>query len=162
MRSSAARVLEDYEYSREYRGVRREQAPRLEVKEGKRPDTGVSPVRLLLCVILLVALISLAIYNNIIMVELGDQLSDAKAQLEELQSESVQLRSKLENQSSVQNIESYASATLGMGKADKYQITYMNLGGEGSIYRTDKAPDKAPSQMLLRGFDNLMEYMKLR
>ena len=119
-------------------------------------------MRLLLCVILLVALISLAIYNNIIMVELGDQLSDAKAQLEELQSESVQLRSKLENQSSVQNIESYASATLGMGKADKYQITYMNLGGEGSIYRTDKAPDKAPSQMLLRGFDNLMEYMKLR
>ena len=84
MRSSAARVLEDYEYSREYRGVRREQAPRLEVKEGKRPDTGVSPVRLLLCVILLVALISLAIYNNIIMVELGDQLSEAKAQLEVL------------------------------------------------------------------------------
>ena len=82
MQSNAARVLESYEYSREYRGVRREQAPRLEVKEGKRPDTGVSPVRLLLCVILLVALISLAIYNNIIMVELGDQLSDAKAQLE--------------------------------------------------------------------------------
>ena len=162
MRSSAARVLEDYEYSREYRGVRREQAPRLEVKEGKRPDTGVSPVRLLLCVILLVALISLAIYNNIIMVELGDQLSDAKAQLEVLQSEAVALRSKMESQSSTQNVENYDSATLGMGKADKYQITYMNLGGEGSIYRTDKAPDKAPSQMLLRGFDNLMEYMKLR
>lgn len=42
MRSSAARVLEDYEYSREYRGVRREQAPRLEVKEGKRPESRLS------------------------------------------------------------------------------------------------------------------------
>ena len=90
------------------------------------------------------------------------QFNDCLAQLEVLQSEAVALRSKMESQSSTQNVENYASATLGMGKADKYQITYMNLGGEGSIYRTDKAPDKAPSQMLLRGFDNLMEYMKLR
>lgn len=162
MQSTAARRLEEYEYSREYRGVRKEEPPKLQVREGKRPQEGISPLRLLLCCVLLVALISLAIYNNIVMVELGDQLSDAKAQLEVLQSEAVALRSKMESQSSTQNVENYASATLGMGKADKYQITYMNLGGEGSIYRTDKAPDKAPSQMLLRGFDNLMEYMKLR
>lgn len=162
MQSSAAKVLENYEYSREYRGVRREQAPRLEVKEGKKTREGISPVRLLVCVALLVALISLAIYNNIVMVELGDQLSDAKTSLEELRSEAVVLRSKLESQSSAQNVEGYASATLGMGKADKYQITYMNMAGEGSIYRTDKAPDKAPTQVLLKGFDNLMEYMKLR
>jgi len=161
MESNAARVLENYEYSREYRGVRREQPPRLEVKEGKKPREGVSPLRLILCVALLVALISLAIYNNIVMVELGDQLSDAKAQLETLESESVALRSKLESQSSAQNVESYAAA-LGMGKADKYQITYISMEGEGSIRRTDKAPDKAPTQVLLRGFDNLMEYMKLR
>lgn len=162
MQSSAAKVLENYEYSREYRGVRREHPPRLEVKEGKKAGKGISPVRLLTCVILLVALISLAIYNNIVMVELGDQLSDARTRLEELQSEAVILRSKMESQSSAQNIESYASAVLGMGKADKYQITYMNMAGEGSIYRTDKAPDKAPTQALLKGFDNLMEYMKLR
>ena len=108
------------------------------------------------------ALISLAIYNNVVMVELGDQLSEAKAQLEALQSEEVTLRSKLESQSSAQNVEKYASTVLGMGKADKYQITYINLAGEGAIRRTDKAPDKAPTQVLLRGFDNLMEYMKLR
>ena len=162
MQSNAARKLEEYEYSREYRGVRREEPPKLQVKEGRKPREGISPLRLLLCGVLLIALISLAIYNNIVMVELGDQLSDAKAQLEALQSESVQLKSKLENQSSVQNIEGYASATLGMGRAEKYQITYINMEGEGSIYRTDKAPDKAPSQVLLRGFDSLMEYMKLR
>ncbi|MCI9194470.1 MAG: hypothetical protein HFF14_02735 [Angelakisella sp.] len=162
MQSSAARVLEEYEYSREYHSAPKQEAPKLQVREGKRTAEGISPLRLLCCFALLVALISLAIYNNIVMVELGDQLNDAKAQLEELQSESVQLRSKLENQSSVQNIESYASATLGMGRAEKYQITYINMEGEGSIYRTDKAPDKAPAQVLLRGFDSLMEYMKLR
>ena len=132
------------------------------MREGRKTKEGISPLRLLCCLVLLVALISLAIYNNIVMVELGDQLSDAKAQLEALQSESVQLKSKLENQSSVQNIEGYASATLGMGRAEKYQITYINMEGERSIYRTDKAPDKAPPQVLLRGFDSLMEYMKLR
>ncbi len=162
MQSNAARVLESYEYSREYRGVRREETPSLQVKEGKKPQTGISPLRFLLCAVLLVALISLAIYNNVVMVELGDQLSEAKAQLEALQSEEVTLRSKLESQSSAQNVEKYASTVLGMGKADKYQITYINLAGEGAISRTDKAPDKAPTQVLLRGFDNLMEYMKLR
>lgn len=162
MQSNAARVLENYEYSREYRGVRREETPRLQVREGKKPQTGVSPLRFLLCIILLVALISLAIYNNIVMVELGDQLSDAKAQLEALRSEEVTLRSKLESQSSAQNVESYAATVLGMGKADKYQITYLNMAGEGAIHRTDKAPDRSPTQVLLRGFDDLMEYMKLR
>lgn len=163
MQSSAARVLENYEYSREYRGVRREEPPRLQVREGRKakPRAGISPLRLILCVLILVALISLAIYSNIVMVELGDQLSDAKAQLEVLQSEEVALRSRLESQSSTKNVESYASAALGMGKADKYQITYLNMAGEGSICRTDKAPDKAPTQVLLRGFDSLMEYMKL-
>lgn len=162
MQSNAARVLEDYEFSREYRGVRQEETPRLQVKEGKKNQAGISPFRFILCLILLVALISLAIYNNIVMVELGDQLSDAKAQLEALKSEEVTLRSKLESQSSAQNVESYAATVLGMGKADKYQMTYLNLAGEGAIRRTDKAPDKSPTQVLLRGFDNLMEYMKLR
>ena len=82
MQSTAARRLEEYEYSREYRGVRKEEPPKLQVREGKRPQEGISPLRLLLCCVLLVALISLAIYNNIVMVELGDQLSDAKAKLE--------------------------------------------------------------------------------
>ena len=161
MQSSAARVLEEYESSREYRAAPRETAPKLQVREGKKRGEGISPLRLLFCCVMLIALISLAIYNNIVMVELGDQLSDAKARLDVLQSEAVQLKSKLENQSSVQNIESYASEALGMGKVEKYQITYLNMAGEGSIYRTDKAPDKAPSQLLLRGFDSLMEYMKL-
>ena len=35
----------------------------------------------------LVALISLAIYNNIVMIELGDQLNESKARLEELESQ---------------------------------------------------------------------------
>lgn len=160
--SNAARVLEEYESSREYHAAPRESAPELQVREGRGKAEGISPLRLLFCCVMLVALISLAIYNNIVMVELGDQLSDAKKRLEDLQSEAVQLQSKLENQSSVQNIESYVSENLGMGRVEKYQITYVNMAGEGSIYRTDKAPDKAPSQVLLRGFDSLMEYMKLR
>lgn len=161
MQYSTARVLEEYESSRDYRVASRETTPALQVREGKRRGSEISPLRLLFCCVMLVALLSLAIYNNIVMVELGDQLSDAKARLDALQSEAVQLKSKLENQSSVQNIESYATESLGMGKVEKYQITYLNLAGEGSIYRTDKAPDKAPSQALLRGFDSLMEYMKL-
>lgn len=162
MQSSAARVLEEYESSREYHDASREAAPKLQVREGKQRKEGISPLRLLFCCVMLVALISLAIYNNIVMVELGDQLSEAKAQLAVLQSEAVQLKSKMENQSSVQNIEDYAAANLGMGRAEKYQITYVNMAGEGSIYRTDKAPDKAPTQVLLQGFDSLMEYMKLK
>lgn len=162
MQSNTARVLEEYESSREYHDARRQEAPKLQVKEGRKPREGLSPLRLLFCCVMLVALISLAIYNNIVMVELGDQLSEAKTQLATLQSQAVELKSKMEHQSSVQNLETYASASLGMGREEKYQVTYINMAGEGSIYRTDKAPDKAPTQVLLRGFDSLMEYMKLR
>ena len=49
MQSTAARRLEEYEYSREYRGVRKEEPPKLQVREGKRPQEGISPLRLLLC-----------------------------------------------------------------------------------------------------------------
>ena len=78
MQSTAARRLEEYEYSREYRGVRKEEPPKLQVREGKRPQEGISPLRLLLCCVLLVALISLAIYNNIVMVELGDRSEERR------------------------------------------------------------------------------------
>ena len=164
MQSTAARVSDnrEYSYSRDYRGVRREAAPKLQVKEGKGTKTKVSPLRLLCCCALLVALISLAIYNNIVMIELGDQLNERKTRLEELESQSVVLQSKLESQTSAQTVENYASAQLGMGQVDSYQVTYVTLDGEGAIFRTDKAPDKTPAQVLLRGFDSLLEYMKLK
>ena len=66
MQSNAARVLENYEYSQEYRGVRREEVPRLQVKEGKKPQASVSPLRFLLCLALLVALISLADRKSVV------------------------------------------------------------------------------------------------
>ena len=164
MQSTAARVLDNRSYDlNDYRSVREvEAAPELRVREGKAPRVGISPLRLVCCVALLVGLISLAIYNNIVMVELGDQLNAQKAQLQELQSQSVVLQSKLESQNSAQNVETYASAQLGMGRVDKYQVTYVTLDGDGAIFRTDKAPDKTPAQVLLRGFDSLLEYMKLK
>jgi cell division protein FtsL len=165
MQSTAAKVRDNYEYSysRDYRGVRREQpSPQLQVKEGRKPKSGVSPLRLLCCCTLMVALISLAIYNNIVMVELGDQLNGTKERLQELQSQSVVLQSKLESQTSAETVENYASTQLGMGLVDKYQVTYVTMDGEGAIFRTDKAPDKSPAQVLLRGFDSLLEYMKLK
>ena len=164
MQSSAARVQDDreYSYSREYRGVRREAAPSLQVKEGKGTRRRIAPLRLISCCALLVALFSLGIYHNIVMVELGDQLSESKTRLEELESQAVVLQSKLEGQTSAQEVERYASAQLGMGQVDSYQITYVTLDGEGGILRTDKAPDKTPAQVLLRGFDSLLEYMRLK
>ena len=44
MQSSAARVLEEYESSREYHAAPRETAPALQVKEGRKRAEGISPL----------------------------------------------------------------------------------------------------------------------
>ena len=109
-----------------------------------------------------VAVVVMMLYYRAVLTELTLQISSERTKLNEEISEGTRLAAELESKVSLRNVEEYATQKLGMAPLDKSQITYINLAGEGAIRRTDKAPDKAPTQVLLRGFDNLMEYMKLR
>ncbi len=167
MQSNAAEKLDHvqtqarlYDLSR-YEVPEVEQRPTLTVRTS-RPQRRVSPFMLFCCTALTVALVSLSIYTNVVMIELGDQLSQSTAELELLKSETVLLQSKLESATSVKAVEEYATSNLAMGKVDKYQITYIQLGESDKIEKTDKAPDRTPEQQLKKWLREVVEYLNIK
>lgn len=149
--------LYDYDLSR-YEVPEAASRPNLTVRTSK-PKRRASPFMLFCCTVLTVALVSISIYTNVVMIELGDQLNQRTAELEALKSETVLLQSKLESATSVKAVEEYATTNLAMGKVDKFQITYVQLGGSDKIEKTDKAPDRTPGQQMMKWLREVVEYL---
>ncbi len=148
-----------YDLSR-YEEAEVHQRPTLTVRTS-RPQRRVSPFMMACCIALTVALVSLSIYTNVVMIELGDQLSQGNAELELLKSETVLLESKLESATSIKAVEQYATNNLGMGKLDQYQVTYVQLSEHDRIEKTDKAPDRSPEQQLIKWLQEVVEYLNV-
>ena len=168
MRNSAApkylagttSTAKDYDLSR-YEEEQREVQPELTVRSGKEMKPTVNKLRLFICAVLVVALVSLSICNNVMMIELGDQLETYNAQLAELQEETIRLQSKLEGTTSLSDVQQYASSNLAMGPVESYQITYVNLGVEDSVERTENTPDNTPVYILMQTLGGLLEYLHI-
>jgi len=160
MQSTSARVLYDLSAYEESRKPQAQERPQLTVRTTRQVKRGISPWRLLCCGVLLVALMSVAIYTNIVTVEMSDQLSKANAQLAVLQEEGAALQTRLESTASTKVIEEYASSQLGMGKAERYQVTYISLPGEDRIEVTEAAQKPTILQSALQVYNDLLEYMK--
>lgn len=77
---------------------------------------------------LLIAMVCCSIFIRAQVTEVDTQITSAKKQLSELQSEGTSLEMKLEEKISFTNIEQAAEA-LGMQKKDKSQVTYIQTGG---------------------------------
>ena len=163
MQSTSARA---YDLSA-YEEVRKPQAtiqerPQLTVRTTRKVKKGISVGRLFCCTVLLLTLVSLAIYNNVVTVEMSDQLAQAKVQLETLQDQGATLQTKLDSTASTKAIEEYASSQLGMGKVELYQITYLNTPSVDKIEVTEPTSDSAIVQSALNVYNDLLEYMKLK
>ena len=166
MRDSTARKLDieevqlnQYDLRRYEEPERQPQRPNLTVRVN-RPERHISGFKLFVCLALTVALVSLSIYTNVMMIEMGDDIRQKSKELELLKSETVLLQSKLESATSIQNVEQYAAVNLNMGKVEKYQITYIQLDDGDKIEKTNKAPDKAPEQRLRSAWQKMVEYLK--
>lgn len=81
--------------------------------------------------------LSAGIYSRVMLTETVDQLSRAEATLAELQSEQTRLKMQLDSKASIKNIEQYATGTLGLNRAEKYQINYIALSGDDKIAAVD-------------------------
>ena len=165
MQSAAKQFIDqELEYDQLY-GSQLEQeqeAPRLTVSRRSGVLSVMGRVRLLLCAAMVVAIVSLSIYNNVAMVELGDRLSRQTTTLAQLQQEGEILKAKLDNSISLSEVASRASDTMLMGKAESYQITYISLSQGDVVQRTSKTPDQMPTQRVMRTISKLQEYMKNR
>lgn len=67
------------------------------------------------------------------LLELTDQTATKKEELEVLQNENIRLNAEMEKRYSLGDIEAYATNTLGMVKADRNQLEYIELDSPDTI-----------------------------
>lgn len=160
MQSAARQFIEEveeydlYGYNDEPQGEQK-----LTVTKNKVFLAGVSRVRLFLCAAMVVAVLSLTIYNNVAMIELGDRVNQQNAALAQLSEEGEILQSSLDNAISLSEVAEYTSMQMLMGKAEEYQITYITLSEGDKVKRTTKTPDQHPVQKVIETVHKLQAYM---
>ena len=129
--------------------VRRRKAPQPQRKANLRVEKGgknrLSPrqaaarhVMHLVAVALLVGFAISLLWSESKLVELNDQIQDAKAQLVSEQSQYTYYNSTLNSKTNITSVEE-AAGRLGLMKIDQSQITYIRLGESDSLERTQSA-----------------------
>lgn len=165
MQSAAQKFMDDaLEYDELYGKAEEQDAtPRLTAVSRKRRILAtVSRLRLLLCAGMLVAVVSLTIYNNVAMVELGDRLNNQTNTFAALRAEGERLQSKMDNAISLSEVGEKASTDMLMGKVESYQVSYISLGEEDTVQRSTKTPDQMPYQKVMNTIKKLQEYVRNR
>ena len=129
--------------------VRRRKAPQPQRKANLRVEKGgkerLSPRQAaarhmmhLVAVALLVGFAISLLWSESKLVELNDQIQDAKAQLVSEQSQYTYYNSTLNSKTNITSVEE-AAGRLGLMKIDQSQITYIRLGESDSLERTQSA-----------------------
>ena len=129
--------------------VRRRKAPQTQRKVPLRVEKGgkprLNPVRAamqhvlqLVSAALLVGFAVSLLWSESQLVELNDQIQDAKAQLVSEQSQYTYYNSTLNSKTNITSVEE-AAGRLGLMKIDQSQITYIRLGESDSLERTQSA-----------------------
>ena len=129
--------------------VRRRKAPQPQRKANLRVEKGgkerLSPrqaaarhVMHLVAVALLVGFAISLLWSESRLVELNDQIQDAKAQLVSEQSQYTYYNSTLNSKTNITSVEE-AAGRLGLMEIDQSQITYIRLGESDSLERTQSA-----------------------
>ena len=129
--------------------VRRRKAPQPQRKANLRVEKGgkerLSPRQAaarhmmhLVAVALLVGFAISLLWSESRLVELNDQIQDAKAQLVSEQSQYTYYNSTLNSKTNITSVEE-AAGRLGLMKIDQSQITYIRLGESDSLERPQSA-----------------------
>ena len=133
----------------DYNAVRRRKAPQTQRKADLRVAKGgkrrLSPLQAavhnamhLVAAALLVGFAISLLWSESKLVELNDQIQDAKAQLVSEQSQYTYYNSTLNSKTNITSVEETAGR-LGLMKIDQSQITYIRLGESDTLERTQSA-----------------------
>ncbi len=94
---------------------------------------GLSPKKLLLVGLVIVAITFVMIYNRVMLTEITDEIAQANKTLSTLQGENALLEMEIAQKMSLDNIEEYAIANLNMGKVEQYQVESISLEASDEI-----------------------------
>lgn len=117
-------------------------APRVKLvkNRGHQVASSILSPRVLCAFAIVITLVVLMVYNHVQLTELSSEISRLNKQMQELESENVQMTSVLESAEQIQNIRALALA-MGMQKRDEYQTERIYLYHEDKIERTESSPE---------------------
>ncbi len=125
----------------------------------RKPRVGFLPK---LCLVaLMISMIVYVIYNQVIVSELSDQVSEANASLTTLESENTRLAAELAANSSYRALEEYATYQLGLSKLESSQIIYIDMEQSDRIEITENGKDQTGAEKIFAAADGVMEYLSL-
>ncbi len=140
---------------------RQKQPPQLKVVPGKSAACAAQPhlgaAAFVLAAVVMV--LSLIIYNNMVLTELGDRLNAYTSEFEALKSENSRMQVELEGKMSLRKVEEYASGTLGMTRIGSYQVEYGNLGA-GDKIELVKSENESLWGKIRQAAEPLLEYIR--
>ena len=132
---SAAYDLSRFEAHEGYAHGQREQQPQLRVvkRAGAAYRPAIAPIKISAVMLAVMAVITLMIYNRVLLTELNDDIATGKKELTILQSENVRLQSELESAMSLDSLEESVAGIMkdmGLAKITQDNVKYIVLADE--------------------------------
>lgn len=162
----ASRESVAYDYSRfdNRTRVRKAAEQSVPVKEVKtKPRARVFTFGNVVTYLMVLAVSGLIVFNYMQASMLSDQKAKLETQLDKLKTEETAMLTEQEKMFSLANIEAYAQQNLGMVKADKSQIEYVELSNPDTIKilkdGEEAADDVGYLQKFMKTFNIVVEYL---
>ena len=118
----------------------------------------VAPIKIIAIMVGVLSVITLMIYNRVLLTELNDSIDDSRNELTILQSENVRLKAELENAMSMDSIESSIADIMndmGMTRITQENVRYVVLSNEDATV-SENQNDSAIKQWI----DGVIEQIK--
>ena len=110
----------------------------------------VAPIKIIAIMVGVLSVITLMIYNRVLLTELNDSIDDSRNELTILQSENVRLKAELENAMSLDSIESSIADIMndmGMTRITQENVRYVVLSSEDATV-SEERNDSAVKQWI--------------
>lgn len=109
--------------------------------------------------VVVVAFLFANIYSRVQLSETRYNITDAETTLTKLQSEETRLSAELDNKISIKNIETFATAELGLSRMESYQVTYLNLATDDIIKEAKQVDERSLEDKINDLFYDIVEYL---
>ncbi len=138
------------------------QKPQFTVREGNaKAASGMSfanKAKVLICITLGVMFLSLSLYRNVAVVELGDRITSQINAYDKLVQEGNLMQSRLDSEMSLSAVADLTRSQMLMSEAESYQIIYINLNQGEIEEKAAVASSLTTWEKFIQTIEKLKEY----
>jgi len=157
---NAAYDLSRFEARQEQEQQQQQQQPELRLIKRNRAAAApaVAPIKIIAIMMAVMSVVTLMIYNRVLLTELNDEIDDSKSELTILQSENVRLQAEIEDAMSLDSLEASIADMMndmGMALITQDHVRYVVISMEDATVTED-----AERSGLMKWIDGVIEQIK--